>query len=81
MILDGEFVAQLEAAQERVKELEAKNKELEASVTSRALNYRKGRIKELEAENEKLKKAAMRCIESMRGSNCLELEWLEEAAK
>ncbi len=52
-------VIRLEA---EIEQLQAKYAELEATITKRALNYRKGKIKELEAENEDLKEFARHVI-------------------
>jgi hypothetical protein len=36
-------------------------------------------IQDLQAENNRLTAAIMRCLDAMKGSNCLEEQWLREA--
>ena len=47
----------------------------------KALDCAESEIASLRAENERYKTVMRRCIKAMEGSNCLELQWLEQALK
>ena len=74
------------AVVEENTKLQAENKNLKQKAklwknrVDEAAEYIKN-YEDIKAENERYKAVIEKCIKTMEGSNCLELEWLEEALK
>ncbi len=58
---------------------EASNFEQDLMVVCKETKLLEKQVKQLQAENKEYVAVINRCIKAMKGSNCLELKWLEKA--